>query len=67
MADKFTRQGVRNLDTRPRNGKRPTSEHCVHRWEHDPECPCKSAAFGDFGGACYQFCPRCGAVRGVER
>jgi len=64
MADKLTRQGVRNLDIKPRNGKRPSSEHCVHRWEHDPDCPCDSNAFFQGLDECMNICRRCGAVRG---
>ena len=67
MADKLTRQGLRNLDIKPRNGKRPSEENCVHRWEHDPDCPCDSKAFLHGPDECMNICRRCGAVQGGRR
>ena len=69
---KLTKQGVRDLNTKPINGKKQRSE-CIggdkHDWMHDFDCTgCWASKYSLEEGpfSCTERCRRCGATRLVR-
>lgn len=63
----LTRQGVRNLDGKPRNGRRaPASATCFHDWRHARDCiGCDADPLDDYAGRVVheEACSKCPARR----
>lgn len=62
--EKLNRQGVRNLDGKQSNERRRSAEEgCLHRWEHDRNCPCTEDYYVENRPSCRWVCAKCGALR----
>lgn len=59
----LTKQGVRDLDVKQRNGRKRDDRQavCFHEWEHSKECLCHLAYPDKY--ACLFVCRRCGLVK----